>query len=248
MHDTLVATTKPPGRLMGEARLAMQSTREDILDHIHRSGRATVRELAALLELTQTGVRQHLAILERDGMVTSRRERGRVGRPALIYSLAGAGEARFPKNYDQLANMLIEEVRAIAGAEALQRVLGRVSLRMAEQRMDRVEGHPVEERVSETARIMREMGCVAEWERKGDDLLLYQQTCPYPNVARRNSAVCAMEVDMVRRLTGSDARLVTSLLRGDRACTYRIRPAGPPPEGKAAAARATHETPGRVRP
>ena len=28
----------------------------------------------------------------------------------------------------------------------------------------------------------------------------------------------------MRRLTQADARLVTSILRGDRACTYRIRP------------------------
>ena len=203
----------------------MQTTRKDILDHLHRQGRATVRELAAVLGLTCTGVRQHLAILEREGMVQARQERGRVGRPAFVYSLAEAGEALYPKNYDVLANMLIEEVRAIAGAEALQRVLRRVSLRMAEQRMDRVEGRPVEERVRETAQIMREMGCIAESDRKGDEFFLYQCTCPYPNVARRNSAVCALEVDVVRRLTGSDARLITSLLRGDRACTYRIRPA-----------------------
>jgi len=45
-------------------------------------------------------------------------------------------------------------------------------------------------------------------------------------VAHSHSGVCAMEVDFVRRLTGADARLVSSLLRGDRSCTYRIRAAG----------------------
>jgi len=36
-----------------------------------------------------------------------------------------------------------------------------------------------------------------------------------------------MEVEFVRRLTGGDARLVRSLLRGDKSCTYRIREAAP---------------------
>ncbi|MFN8557621.1 MAG: winged helix-turn-helix transcriptional regulator [Dehalococcoidia bacterium] len=202
----------------------MQATRQEILDYLHREGRGTVRDLSRLLGLTFTGVRQHLTVLERDGMVQAREERGRVGRPAFVYTLTEKGEALFPKNYDTLANLLIEELRAAAGADALQRVLRRISARMAEQRLDRVEGRPIGERVTETAQIMREMGCVADCEQKGDEFLLYQSTCPYPNVARRNSGVCALEVDLVRRLTGADARLVTSLLRGDRACTYRIRP------------------------
>jgi len=42
-------------------------------------------------------------------------------------------------------------------------------------------------------------------------------------VARHNSAVCALDVEFIRQLVGADARLVRSLLRGDRTCTYRIR-------------------------
>jgi len=204
-------------------RSVMQVTRQRILDHLYRERRATVKELANVLGMTPTGVRQHLAILEREGLVHGSEARGRVGRPAHVYSLSARGEALYPKNYDVLANMLIEELRALAGPEALQRVLQRVSARMAEQQRDRVEGKELAERVEETARILREMGCVVECERRGDEFYLHQCTCPYPNVARRNSGVCALEVDYVRRLTGADARLVASLLRGDRACTYRIR-------------------------
>ena len=205
----------------------MHATRQAILDHLHREGRATVRDLAQRLELTQACVRQHMAVLAHEGLVDAREERGRVGRPAHLYTLTEQGEARYRKNYDVLANMLIEEIRALAGADALQRVLRRVSARMAEQRMERVEGKPLAERVAATVEVMRGMGCIAECERNGEEFYVYQLTCPYPNVARRNSAVCAMEVDHVRRLTGADARLVTSLLRGDRACTYRIRAVEP---------------------
>ncbi|MBF6600891.1 MAG: hypothetical protein IVW36_10325 [Dehalococcoidia bacterium] len=62
--------------------------------------------------------------------------------------------------------------------------------------------------------------------RDGNDVLIEQQSCPFPAVAVRNSAVCALEVEFVRRLVGADARLTTSLLRGDEACTYRVRGAG----------------------
>lgn len=210
----------------------MQSTRQAILDLIHRDGRATVKDLAPALGLTATGVRQHLAVLERDGLVQAQEERGRVGRPAFVYTLTEQGEGRYRKNYDVLANMLIEEIRALAGADALQRVLRRVSFRMADQQRERVEGRGLGERVDETVRILREMGCIADCERQGEEYYLHQRTCPYPNVARRNSGVCALEVNFVGRLTGADARLVTSLLRGDEACTYRIRPAAARPPAR----------------
>ena len=103
----------------------------------------------------------------------------------------------------------------------------RVSSRMAEKYSDRTEGRTLEERVEAAAGVLKEMGCVVESERLGDEFQIRQCTCPYPNVARRHRAVCALEVDFVRRMTGADAHLTSSLLRGDDACTYRIRAAVP---------------------
>jgi predicted ArsR family transcriptional regulator len=204
----------------------MQQTRQDILDYVRRNGEATVRELGDLLGLTATGIRQHLTVLERDGLVTVHETRGRVGRPALVYTLTDAGQALFPSRYDDLSNLLMDEIRSIAGSKGLQSVLMRVAARSAESYEPRTRGKPLDQRVEEAARIMNERGCVAECTSNGDgEYLLKQYTCPFPNVARSNSGVCALEVEFVRRLTGGDARLVQSLLRGDRCCTYRVRPA-----------------------
>ena len=56
------------------------------------------------------------------------------------------------------------------------------------------------------------------------DYYIDEYTCPFPKTAERDRAVCALHVDFVRILSGDDARLTRSLLRGERACTYRIRP------------------------
>ena len=61
----------------------MQTTRQQILGRLQRQGRATVKELGQLLGLASTGIRQHLTVMERDGLLEAREERGRVGRPAL---------------------------------------------------------------------------------------------------------------------------------------------------------------------
>jgi len=205
----------------------MQATRQEILDYLRARSRATVKELDGHLGLTSTGVRQHLTVLEREGLVEAHEERGRVGRPALVYSLTEQGDGLYPKKYDQLANILLEEVRELAGAQALQTLLRRVALRFAEPYRDRVEGRPLPERVNEAARIIRDRGSEVDCAREGEDWLIRQYTCPFPKVAHKNSCVCALDVEFVRQLVGTDARLSTSLLRGDRACTYRIRAAQP---------------------
>ena len=210
----------------------MQATRQQILDFIRRQGRATVKDLNSFLHLTPTGVRQHLTVLDREGLVTAHEERGRVGRPALVYKLTSKGDALYPKSYDQLSNALLEEVRALTGAQALQTLLRRVASSFAAPYKDRLEGRPLAERVQEATAIIQERGCLAEASQEGDDWVIKQYTCPFPNVAGENSCVCSLDVEFVRQLVGADARLTTSLLRGDAACTFRIRPVEVPAENK----------------
>jgi predicted ArsR family transcriptional regulator len=212
---------------MIDAREVMQATRQQILDFLRRHRRATVKQLDGHLGLTSTGVRQHLTVLEREGLVSAHEERGHVGRPALVYQLTAKGDALYPKGYDQLANLLLEEVREVAGAQALQTLLRRVAARFADAYRDRLDGRGVSERVNEAAAIIRERGSLADAVQDGGDWLIRQYTCPFPNVASQNSCVCALDVEFVRLLVGADARLSTSLLRGDEACTYRVRPMHP---------------------
>jgi predicted ArsR family transcriptional regulator len=202
----------------------VQVTRQDILDYLRRHNQATVKELGEYLKLTSTGIRQHLTVLERDGLVDAREERGHVGRPALVYRLTSNGDALFPKKYDALANALIEESRLQLGADAVQQLMKSVAAHFADPYMPRLEGKPTAERVIETAKVLQERGCLSDWSGEGEEFVIKQHTCPFPNVAARNSAVCALDVEFVRRLVGSDARLTASLLRGDDSCTFRVRP------------------------
>ncbi|MCH8993511.1 MAG: helix-turn-helix domain-containing protein [Chloroflexi bacterium] len=201
----------------------MQATRQQIVDYLRRHGRATVKELDTHLGLTSTGVRQHLTVLEREGLVDAQEERGHVGRPAFVYRLTDEGDALYPKNYDQLANILLEEVREVAGGQVLQTLLRRTATRFAEPYRARLEGRSLAERVQEASKIVQERGSLSEAVQDGDDWLIKQYTCPFPKVAEENSCVCALDVEFIRQLVGADARISTSLLRGDDCCTYRIR-------------------------
>jgi DeoR family suf operon transcriptional repressor len=202
----------------------MQTTRQQILEHLQRHGQGTVKELGQLLGLTPTAIRQHLTVLERDGLVAAREERGRVGRPTLVYTLTDKAESLFPRSYDQLASALLEEIRASEGSERLYQILHRIAQRMAESLLERVRGKTLAQRVEETALILQEQGCLVDWEQRDGEFFLHEFTCPFSKVAKEDSAVCTLHLDLVRLLTSADTRLVRSVLRGERACTYRIRP------------------------
>lgn len=202
----------------------MQTTRQQILDYLRRHGRGTVKELGKLLGLTSTGIRQHLTVLERDNLVEGREERGRVGRPTLVYSLTPTADDLFPKAYDQLVNVLLEEMRSTVGNEQLYEMLQRVAERLAEPELEGVDGQPLSQRVKAAAKALERQGCVTEVSHENGEYFIDEFSCPFPKAAEHDHAVCALHVEFVSLITGADTRLTRSLLRGEPACTYRVRP------------------------
>ena len=87
-----------------------ESTRGRIVTLLRRSNR-TVEDLARAFDLTNNGVRAHLAVLERDGIV---RQRGSVrrssggGKPAYVYELTPEAEELFPKAYEPVLHRLLD--------------------------------------------------------------------------------------------------------------------------------------------
>ena len=111
-------------------RKFFESTRGRVVTLLRRAG-FTVDELARELDLTDNGVRAHLAILERDGIV---RQRGSVrrssggGKPAYVYELTQEGEDLFPKAYEPTLRRLLDVLADQLGpkeSEALLRSVGR---------------------------------------------------------------------------------------------------------------------------
>ena len=126
----------------------MQPTRREILDYLLRQGKGSVKELGDLLALTSTGIRQHLNILERDGLIEGHEERGHIGRPALVYSLTKLGDALYPKRYASLATILLEETRATICDKCVHELLQRAAARLAESYLGGMEGKSLPERVA----------------------------------------------------------------------------------------------------
>ena len=113
-----------------------ESMRGQIVTLLGRSGR-TVEELAWVLGFTDNGVRAHLAVLERDGLV---RQRGSVrrgsgrGKPAYVYELTSEAEDLSPKAYQRVLGRLLDVLAEQLGPEESDALLRSVGLRLVESK------------------------------------------------------------------------------------------------------------------
>ena len=84
--------------------------------------------------MTPAGVRQHLATLSDEGLVTSHevpRPEGERGRPRQRYALSARSEPLFPKAYDELANELLRHAADEDGT-----LIERIFVRRRDGRID----------------------------------------------------------------------------------------------------------------
>ena len=186
-------------------------------------------ELASRLELTGMGVRRHLDALAAEGLVepTACARKG-PGRPASGWRLSATGLELFPRRYDTVALDLLEDVAEHAGPEALDAVLARRTDKQVASYTEALDGtDPLDERVAALAGLRDDAGYLAEWDEPGDgSLVLTENNCAVHRVAERYPAVCAQELNLLRRVLGPDVEVVrvAHTMAGDAVCSYCIRP------------------------
>ena len=195
-----------------------------------RRGTATIAQLAAELEVTGEAVRQQLLQLHREGWVEAnieRRDRTRTGRPAASYRLSAAGDHLFPKHYDALAVAVIDAVGDELGADAVLRVLARVSDDRVQAVAPSLRDLTLAERVVALKNWYLADDPYMEIERTGDDFRLIERNCPFYNTAMRRPALCSVSVNALTRLLGVRVEREEKFQNGDGRCVFRIHSAEP---------------------
>lgn len=179
-----------------------ESTRGQIVALLRRSGR-TVEDLARALDLTDNGVRAHLAILERDGVV---RQRGSVrrgsggGKPAYVYELTQGAEDLFPKAYEPTLRRLLDVLSDQLGPEESEALLRLVGRRLAGEHSVRT--NDARARLESAVEVFNELGGFAELEERDGVLVIRGYSCPLAGVSPDHPEVCRMAETMITELAG----------------------------------------------
>ena len=209
----------------------MQSTKEHILAFIKRSGGASIDSLSREFGLAKMTVRQHLAALERDHLVASHEERGKTGRPHLVYQLTDGGQERFPRRYERLAELAIAEVAMldadeIAGLTADEKkrlLLVKMAERVYREHEDRVREKELPERVQIVTDILREEGGFAEWTARDNAYEIADHNCVYRRVVETHPDLCDWHVSLLGRLLGKDVECAQYMSRGADSCRFVVK-------------------------
>lgn len=196
-------------------------TRERILVLLRRHGRLSAPRLAELLQLTPVGVRRHLALLERDGLVDATIDKPKRGRPAAVYRLTDDGLETFPRHYDEVAR---EALAFLKGRDAatLAQFLAWRNERLAASYAGRVEGATLAERTDALAEVLNEQGFMAEVEPVDGGLRLCQHNCTVEHLATELPDLCTSEAELFERLLKTPVEREATIVDGAVRCVTRI--------------------------
>jgi len=205
----------------------VSSRGQELLLALKQAGEAGADELAEILAVTVSAVRQQLDGLMAEGLVASRPQaRGR-GRPTHLYSLTRAAEPLFPKAYGGLTNELLGYVGDTDPA-LVDELFDRRRQRRYEGARDRLAplGPDFEARVAELARILDEDGYLAGFEALPDGTFrIVEHNCAVLDVAERYGQACSSEIAFLRQAL-PDARIerVSHMIAGAHSCAYSVVP------------------------
>lgn len=191
-----------------------------IVDYLRRRSGVTIGDLVEFTGVTATAVRQRLTRLMEKGLISRESTAVGRGRPMHRYSLTKAGVRSGATNYDQLAQVLWEEIREVRDAEVRQGLLKRIAERLADVYRDKIHGETLRERMSELVQLMSGQDLPFEIDESESLPVLTALACPYPDLAEQDRGVCAMEKMLLSNVLGEGMKLSSCRLDGASCCTF----------------------------
>ncbi len=210
----------------------MQTTKQQILILLKRAGSATIEEAAGALAVASMTARQHLVGLERDGLVRAEKVKRATGRPHYLYKLTAKGEDMFPRRYDLLAQLMLEEVACldageISGLDAMAKqalLIQRVADRLCDNHRAQMEGRPLPDRVAAAADLLHSVGGFAEWCKSEGGYEIRDYNCVFATLRFEQGSDCPWHVRLLTGLLDHPVRHEVSFDGNVRCCRYIVDP------------------------
>jgi predicted ArsR family transcriptional regulator len=190
-----------------------------------RRGPRTVEELAAELGLTDNAVRNHLALLERDGVVRQsgvRRGKG-AGKPATVYTLHPAAESYFSRAYQPVLAAVLDVLVAELSAEQAAEILDKVGRRLGVSAGGTAPGS-LADRAEAAATALRALGGEVDVVTEDGTLVLRGTGCPLSSTVSGRPETCRAVESFVSEIVGAPVRECCAR-DGRPRCCFTVQPA-----------------------
>ena len=192
----------------------------------------SVDDIACAVGVSKVGIRRHLDLLSRDGLVSFETEQHERGRPGRVYFLTDKAELLFPSSYKALALGVIQKVGVVFGPQAVSTVLQRQADDVSKSLMAEVQGLTFEKRVKRLAILVDERGYNVSIRKVHDGSFSWKQrNCPMLAVANVYRQLCDDELRTYRDLLETEVVRDCRIAAGAKSCDYRIFRPDKPAQG-----------------
>lgn len=200
-------------------------SRDRILDLLLRSEQPVgVQAVSMALGVSRNAAHQHVAALEREGLIERAESIRTRGRPSQGYRLSSAGRATFPRQYALLARQMLGELARHLGPEELQRTLQRIGLSLADSLRSEM-GQDADENIHRIAGLMRDLGYESHAIEGEGGTEIEAHNCVFHDLAMADPATCEVDLALLRSLSGQSVEHRRCMARGERSCRFAFRPA-----------------------
>lgn len=186
----------------------------------------TVDELSKGLKITRNAIRQHLAALARDGLLSAGTTRPSGGRPQQLYILTDKGREVFPRHYSWFAQLVVEAIKHEHGAEGLRKRLGAMGADVAAQLRTQHPGLKTrEQKVRTLATVMSQLGYNATSTGSAHKTpVIEADNCIFHELAVKNPEICHFDLEMMGEFADSKVDHQECMARGGNVCRFRFMP------------------------
>ena len=207
----------------------MEGTRLRILQLLQKNGHVTVEGLATGIGLAPATIRRHLDILQRDRLVGFDEVRKKTGRPEYSFYLTEDGQEALPKDYDELLNMVVDEVGKLTpedvqgndGSQILHNVFIKLSQKTVSENGS-IDGQGFAQRVKTLVSMLESKDFSPSVKKNGDTVELSLMNCPFRSVAMENPSICSYDFHLIASILDVDISRIESIRDGAGGCMYRI--------------------------
>jgi len=190
---------------------------------------ANAIELARKLGINESAVRRHLEALEREGLVCSKFERRKRGRPKKMFSLTTDGRGMFPRKSGELLSLIVQKMTSRYGEEEVNSLMSAVSKDFAEKLITKEIQGDLENRLRQMVQLLDDYGFFASLSKLGDKYVIEYRNCVFEDIIPHfGKYVCNIDEEITRIVAGEvNIDWKERIAEGDKRCVQIVSPSSP---------------------
>ncbi|MDZ4837559.1 MAG: HTH domain-containing protein [Candidatus Melainabacteria bacterium] len=178
-----------------------EKIRDEILRLLKLNEELSVQNLCDRLLVTDTAVRRHLEELKTSGLIQTRLDQSKTGRPSQFFSTTETAREFFPSGFEELANDLLDTICGASGHRGVLDVVLANNERLIAVYSRQYSGLELEERVAAIAKYYNDSGYMTNWfKQKDGSFFLYHQNCAIYSLAKKYRQFCLAELIFIERI------------------------------------------------